>query len=76
MYLLFNDLIYLLICEERGTIPTKRTAPLSLFRQFYKFKNAKIIRMLELSKHFSDIFYPSCLYNRFLDLLKQIILIK
>lgn len=32
--------------------------------------------MLELSKHFSDIFYPSCLYNRFLDLLKRIILIK
>ena len=38
MYLLFNDLIYPLICEKRGTIPTKRTAPLSLFRQFYKYK--------------------------------------
>ncbi len=40
------------------------------------FTNTKVIRMLELSKHFSDIFYPSCLYNRFLDLLKRIILIK
>ena len=26
--------------------------------------------MLELPKHFSDVFYPSCLYNRFLNLLK------
>ena len=70
MYLLFNDLIYTLICEERGTIPTKCTAPLSFF--FCTFTIAKVIRMLELSKHFSDIFYPSCLYNRFLDLLKRI----
>ena len=74
MYLLFNDLIYLLICEERGTIPTKCTAPLSLFRHFSKI--AKVIHMLELPKHFFDIFYPSCLYNRFLNLLKRIILIK
>ena len=73
MYLLFNDLIYTLICEERGTIPTKCTAH---YHFLGTFTTSKVIRMLELSKHFSDIFYPSCLYNRFLDLLKRIILIK
>ena len=82
MYLLFNDLIYSLIYEERVTVPTKFTAPLSI--TFYSASKAtkvftgtckkitKVIHMFELPKHFSDIFYPSCLYNRFLDLLKRI----
>ena len=35
MYLLFNDLIYSLIYEERVTVPTKCIAPLSLFGNFY-----------------------------------------
>ena len=38
MYLLFNDLIYTLIYEERGTIPTKCTAPLSI--TFYSASKA------------------------------------
>jgi|GEM_PF-3587386 len=74
MCLLFNDLIYTLIYKERVTVPTKCTAPLSI--TFYSASKAtksftgnsiqvtaKVIHMLELPKHFSDIFYPSCLYN-------------
>lgn len=53
MYLLFNDLIYTLICEERGTIPTKCTAH---YHFSGTFTITKVIHMLELPKHFSDIF--------------------
>ena len=71
MYLLFNDLIYSLIYEERESDCTDEVySPHHHFLRI--FTTAKVIHMLELSKHFSDIFYPSCLYNRFLDLLKRI----
>ena len=69
MYLLFNDLIYSLIYEERGLY---RRSVQPHYHFLGTFTTTKVIRMLELSKHFSDIFYPSCLYNRFLDLLKRI----
>ena len=38
MHLLFNDLIYSLIYEERVTVPTKCTAPLSI--TFYSASKA------------------------------------
>ena len=67
MYLLFNDLIYTLICEEREGLYRRSVQPHYHF--LGNFTNTKVIHMLELPKHFSDTFYPSCLYNRFLDLL-------
>ena len=68
MYLLFNDLIYTLICKEREGLYRRSVQPHYHFLS--SFTIAKVIHMLELPKHFSDIFYPSSLYNRFLDLLK------
>ena len=70
MYLLFNDLIYPLFAKREGLY---RRSVQPHYHFLGGFTNTKLIHMLELFKHFSDIFYPSCLYNRFLDLLKRII---
>ena len=56
MYLLFNDLIYPLICEEREGLYRRSIQPHYHF--LGNFTNAKVIHMLELPKHFSDVFIP------------------
>ena len=70
MYLLFNDLIYTLICEEREGLYRRSVQPHYHFLS--SFTITKVIHMLELPKHFSDVFLSQLPLQSFSGPLKTV----